>query len=368
MIVFTFIITMIPLFTIMIFIPYWTRKTESFGVSIPKTIYDTEELKNMRKNYALRGAILSIFFTLIFIPLYLTVKSNENLLAIVFTGVVLIYLLLSFFIYLSFHKKMKQLKTKQQWKKEKKEQLVLNIRFREMKSAVSNLYYIIPLLIPIVGIYLTIIYYDTFPDQIPMHYNFSGEVTRYSDKSYGTLLVLPFISLFLTGMMLLINWGITQAKQQIDADQPEVSMKQNMIFRRRWSIFLFYTTLLVNLMLALFHLQLIYPIPPVISFITPFLLTGIIIIWALILSVTTGQGGSKVRIDTPTEKELINPDDDEHWKLGMFYFNKDDPTLLLEKRFGIGWTFNWARPAAWIIIILILVFSIAIPILLTEIL
>ena len=41
---------------------------------------------------------------------------------------------------------------------------------------------------------------------------------------------------------------------------------------------------------------------------------------------------------------------DEHWKAGIFYWNKDDASLILPKRFGIGWTMNWARPAAWLIV------------------
>ena len=40
-------------------------------------------------------------------------------------------------------------------------------------------------------------------------------------------------------------------------------------------------------------------------------------------------------------------DDDEHWKLGVFYFNPDDSSLWVCERFGVGWTMNFARPAAW---------------------
>ena len=44
-------------------------------------------------------------------------------------------------------------------------------------------------------------------------------------------------------------------------------------------------------------------------------------------------------------------DDDEHWKLGILYLNRDDASLFLPKRFGIGWTMNFAHPAAWAIIL-----------------
>jgi uncharacterized membrane protein len=32
----------------------------------------------------------------------------------------------------------------------------------------------------------------------------------------------------------------------------------------------------------------------------------------------------------------------------MIYYNPDDPALMVEKRFGIGWTLNFAHRGAWI--------------------
>lgn len=32
---------------------------------------------------------------------------------------------------------------------------------------------------------------------------------------------------------------------------------------------------------------------------------------------------------------------------GLFYHNPEDPRLWVEKRIGLGWTLNYARPAAW---------------------
>ena len=45
--------------------------------------------------------------------------------------------------------------------------------------------------------------------------------------------------------------------------------------------------------------------------------------------------------------DRLPDDNDERWKLGVFYVNPDDASVFLPKRFGIGWTLNFARPAAW---------------------
>jgi uncharacterized membrane protein len=44
---------------------------------------------------------------------------------------------------------------------------------------------------------------------------------------------------------------------------------------------------------------------------------------------------------------------DRYWKLGVFYFNRDDSAVLVEKRFGLGYSLNFARPTAWFILLLV---------------
>ena len=39
--------------------------------------------------------------------------------------------------------------------------------------------------------------------------------------------------------------------------------------------------------------------------------------------------------------------DPAHWKLGIFYFCRSDPRILVPKRIpGLGWTLNFGRPMA----------------------
>ncbi|HEX4001430.1 MAG TPA: DUF5808 domain-containing protein [Candidatus Acidoferrales bacterium] len=44
----------------------------------------------------------------------------------------------------------------------------------------------------------------------------------------------------------------------------------------------------------------------------------------------------------------------DHWKLGVFYVNRDDSALFVPKRFGIGYTLNFGHVAAWVIMALTL--------------
>jgi uncharacterized membrane protein len=61
------------------------------------------------------------------------------------------------------------------------------------------------------------------------------------------------------------------------------------------------------------------------------------------------------------EEEITDYDEDSHWKGGLFYFNRNDPSIFVEKRFGVGWTLNFGNPIGYLIflvpLVVILVFS-----------
>jgi uncharacterized membrane protein len=80
---------------------------------------------------------------------------------------------------------------------------------------------------------------------------------------------------------------------------------------------------------------------------------------AIVVLARLGQGGSRMRAadDPRTVNSAVPIGDrtpDRYWKLGVFYFNPDDSAVLVEKRFGLGYSLNFARPTSWIILLLVL--------------
>jgi len=43
---------------------------------------------------------------------------------------------------------------------------------------------------------------------------------------------------------------------------------------------------------------------------------------------------------------LIHRDDDKYWWGGLLYVNRDDPALMVPRRFGLGWALNFGNPRA----------------------
>ncbi|MUK88334.1 DUF1648 domain-containing protein [Ornithinibacillus sp. L9] len=367
-VLFLLVLVLLPVFISTMFIPYWTRKSESFGVSIPESLYSSKKLKQMRKEYVLQTGILSFITASSLVLLTAFFEITDDIVSIYFASLTLFYIVISFLIYLTFHRRMKQIKHEDsQYGSKQSQMLVIDTSFRQQKLTYSNLWFTISFLIAITTMLITLQNYHHIPKRIPMQYNFSGEVTNWTNKSYRSVLILPIMQVYLTLLFIFINKIIAKAKQQVSAVNPEDSKKRNIIFRRRWSAYLITTSIALTAMLSIIQLSFIYPINQQFMVVVPLVFSLVITLGAIWLSITTGQGGSRVITHDKDEAEKrINRDDDKYWKLGVFYFNKNDPSLFLEKRFGVGWTNNWANPLSWIIIIVIILLAAGIPFILST--
>ncbi|WP_316807942.1 DUF5808 domain-containing protein [Pedobacter agri] len=56
-------------------------------------------------------------------------------------------------------------------------------------------------------------------------------------------------------------------------------------------------------------------------------------------------------------KKDFDHDNPQNWKWGSIYFNKKDSRLIIRKRTEwMGWTFNFAHPASYLFMALILAY------------
>jgi uncharacterized membrane protein len=97
-------------------------------------------------------------------------------------------------------------------------------------------------------------------------------------------------------------------------------------------------------------------VEPAVTFAIPIILIIIafIILYGFALSFWAGQGGS--RLERSADYSNVRPvHDDDKWLLGMIYFNRKDPNLIVEKRFGVGWGLNFGHPVSWLILLGIIV-------------
>lgn len=339
------------------FIPHWTRKTESFGVSIPEHLYKRTDFKTMRNKYTI---VISIINIILFVFMMTMINSlSESMLITAIITYSLFIIVIGFVYYLKFHNKMKQIKAAEKWSERKDEILIVDTSFSQERLVYSNKWFLIPFAIVLFTIGYTFYVYDDIPNEVPIHTSASGEVT-YEEKSVNVMLLMPILQLFFIGMFIFINYIIKRSKQQVNVQNPEISRKQNIKFRKRWSLFMIITTILMTLLFSFSQFTFIYPSLRTYDDMVIMTVIGFILIGSILLAFISGQGGSRIKIDGKKDTTRIELDEDKHWKLGQFYVNKDDPSIFVEKRFGIGWTNNWAHPISWILVISLIVLPLVI--------
>jgi len=344
----------VPTGIILAAVPYLTRRTESFGISITEEVYMKPDLRRMRRSYML--ILLAINLVTLAVLLSLFDIRDEQQFTTVITSCTLFILVVSFGLYLYFHKTMKRMKLQHGWSSPVMQSAAVDTSFRRRKLALPIYWFIPHVVLTFATLAIIVLLYDEFPAELIMQYDFNGEVSRVVDKSYETMLWPVGIQLVMIALFIFVNHTIVISKQQIDTADPENSLERSIIFRRKWSIFIVLTSFLMTFLFSYLTLSNLFTPSPMLNTTVTLAVIGIILFRTIWLSLKVGQGGSRLPMSGGAKGVGTgHTDDDRHWKLGIIYYNPSDPTLFLEKRFGVGWTVNFGRPVAWLFVILPLI-------------
>jgi uncharacterized membrane protein len=337
----------VPLLATLAFMPYLTRNTVSFGVSVSEEQYESEPIRRLRRQYAvMSGAIYSLLLIACLISLW---NKDENTQGVVFSVFVGLTIVISTALYLIFYSRMKQIRPTLPAASSAPGLLAVDTGFRRQKLALSGKWFLIHAVIIAASVALTLSHYAAIPDLVAMKFDLSGQVVSTSAKSYRIVLFPNVMQVIMTVLFWFVNWSIQHSKQQLQASDPERSLRQNAMFRRRWSVFTLASSLALILMFSFIQVNMIRPMDQNVLTLVSMAVPVFIVLFALVLSFTTGQGGSRIgRGSGVAGSRTAAVQDDRHWKLGAIYFNPQDPTIFVEKRTGIGWTMNFANPISWI--------------------
>lgn len=214
------------------------------------------------------------------------------------------------------------------------------------------------------AIYIQMIW-DRIPERFPIHWGFDGRPNGWATRSFWGIYGFWLIGLLVCALIELLAYGILHWTRQIRSSGADAQNEAH--FRR----------VQAGCIIALeYFFALIFNGIPFTAFrgnmnqepsVMPFLLGTFGFVGVLIgIMIHTGQGGANL---TPAgaSSDIVasgpvvgDRTPDKCWRAGEFYVNPDDPAIFVEKRFGIGYTFNFARPAAWVLMSLILALPVAI--------
>ncbi len=195
--------------------------------------------------------------------------------------------------------------------------------------------------------------YDALPDPLPIHWDLMGQPNGFVDKTKIAVHQNAGMILLLVAVFYFFSNKHYQAKRLIDPARPKTSLIRYKIARDRMSLFLVLLANAVTILLAVVQLGAILVLPkwvyPAASIATLAVAFGGIAVYYL----TTGDHGQRltVKADESENDNLAPPDEDQFWKGGLFYYNPNDPTLWVPKRFSGGYTVNAGHPVGKLIYI-----------------
>lgn len=328
--------------------PYLMRRGEVFAVTVPSAAQQDSYLKKLKRQYSLIVSLTTVLITAIAF-VFALMGEGTGVMVVVIVGT-LVLCVGGYLLMLAYRARTKSYKRDQGWVAEVQES-VAAVGEGAIPQALSLRWNLLYVPIVLVTAALGVIGYPHMPDMIPMHADFAGNVNSWEPKSPSVVGFPLFMQAFLIVCFLFSHWVILRSKKWSEPGAPATSALAYGMFARAQSIFLLASGLALTAVIGIvFMLSALDVLSLGQAGALVMAVTVPILIGAIAVSVVYGQAGSRV-FKRMQGSDAILADDDEHWKLGVFYFNADDPSLFLPERFGVGWTVNWARPAVWAIIV-----------------
>ncbi len=325
--------------------PFVSNRSLMFGVRIHGEKYDEIEFRKIRERY--RNLVLA--FGIILSLLYWLISTiYESELIFILTAVLL--LVFAVVNYKIAYDKTKKVKESYNWKSSENK-VVIDTNFRNDKVALNNKWYLIHIGVIVIASYLCFSRYAMIPEEVPVNMNSNGDFTIYMTKD-KVLFITLLIQFFTFALMFAIHQAIKNSKQDLSGDLNNLESERKILMTLSKLIYGIFSLVQIFFFISILsYCQIItYEKSIVISqaFFIIFTVGLIISLFVILKRYKNISVGSKSYVD-----------DDKYWKYGIIYFNKNDPTVVIKKRYGIGVTFNFGNKITYVICSFIIVITVA---------
>lgn len=359
MLLFVFLTVYLFTLALQVFVPYIVRETIIFGVTVPEQNVKHPALRNMKKHYAQIVGISGVLLLMIMIFSYYYFAQFEAMQSMLLLGCLFAMLAVSMTLYWINHQKILKLKKEGQWGLTIKQVRAVDLTARSRDEMLPWPFYVIPFGITALLLIFTFRHYDQIPDHIAVHWGPSGEADSWRSKTYFTVISLPLVMLMIQCMM----WGtvdsIKHSAIKLAVNRKKESLEEQLKIRKymSWSIMLL--SYAFTILFTVLQLSNIYPSMATAKSLLPVFILFLLLVLGLVLVYAWKKRKLRVSYGDNVVSEVMDVDEDRYWKGGLIYANRQDPSVFVEKRFGVGWTMNFANPRGYIVIglpLLILLF------------
>ena len=339
---------------ILYLLPGWMPSTVPFGVRVPPEFAGEPVLVRLRNRYRQWIVALGLVMGLLLVltTRFLPSPGGAMLLS---PFLPLLWLIVGYAAYYAARRRLLAVKAKQGWYEGRRTAAVAEIpegAEADRPRTRNQWLWILPMIIiSAVTLLLALWRYPHLPAVLPVHFGPTGQPDAYARKS-----VTAALSPFFAQLGLLIVIGLTMALANrmhtpLDPAFPRTSSVQQRVFRRRIAIALGVMGVAATLSMLTAELLVLDVLSPQTGGwgVGLFPVLGLAV--TTVIAARTGQLGSRVRVEGAEQPTgAVARDDDRFWKGGVFYYNPEDPAFWAPKRFGVGWTLNFAHPGSWVMV------------------
>ncbi|MFJ7370153.1 DUF1648 domain-containing protein [Lysinibacillus sp. NPDC098008] len=353
-----YIITLI----LQIIVPFIVRETIVFGVTVPEQNIKHSTLAKMKKRYTQIVGSAGFFLFIIMVISYKMLAPSESMQSLVLLGCLFGMLIVSMLLYWVNYQKVSALKKQEQWGLHIKQVRAVDLTARSRDEMLPWSFFAVPLAIPIFLMIYTVLYYDQMPANIAVHWGPNGEADAWKAKTYFTAMSLPILMLLMQCMMWGIADSIKRSAIKLAVNRKEESLEDQLKTRKYISWNLLLVSYALTILLTVLQLSNIYPSIIEGYKLLPLFILFLVVVLGSLVVYAMKKHKHKVHYKESIDSQVMDVDEDRYWKGGLIYMNRHDPSVFVEKRFGIGWTMNLANPRGYIVIglpfILLLLISI----------
>ena len=328
--------TLFLLYIIIYFTQALSGKRQFYGVSLNSDYFNKEEFKALDKKFKLLVTIGFILFTVFTLVLVYRFEAYELTMILPMLG----FCLYQFFAFIYIYNKVKTLKEILSLENNdielEKTTVILDTDFMNEKNRIIKRYsilFLIPFVVTILmGIY-TLTQYNAMPDMIPTHWGPSGAADAFTEKSYVSVFGIALMSVGVGLLIYVSSVASLRSRGKLNVDNIDESKKAHLHYLNRFAL----TFFILNITCQIMFISIL------VATINGSSINTYVMYSCTIAIIVSSIYQTYLYYKSPTKSKAAVytvDDDDSNWIFGMIYYNPNDPSFFVQKRFGVGWTVN----------------------------
>jgi uncharacterized membrane protein len=334
--------TLVVVAAIMLVLPAMMPHTLPLGVSVPVERQDESVIRAAQRRYRVLIAVAWLVAILVFLVLTAVSPVAASLVG------VLVFVAGSALAYILARQGIVRAKHDGKWYRDVPVRLVGSVTVDPVHIPVPTGWFAASLLLLAVAAATGIGVYDALPHRIPTHWGIGGLPDRYAGKDVWSV----FGPLIIGAMVAVVLFALSFVNRVAPVRSvPGASAEENALRARaiRTALSRLVGHLMFVIALAVSWLAVTAWLMPDARWAVAVGTIGLLVLIALVLVAFLWRWWRLVGGGAPRRESghvtANAPDDDRFWKAGIFYVNRDDPAIVVQRRFGVGWTLNLGHPA-----------------------